>query len=165
MTHTAQDLDICGICSHGRSAAMRFFVVPLQIVCARALFATATFSDNLRNGFSTRVRAFAGTTIPFWVRFFAHVSPTSCGHTPNRAVLSCTTPPLANLKLLPTLFARTLQQCFWFMFSQFVRARLGACVCRPSNVGIGPCKNFFAGSTSKRCMPATFDCPLELSHG
>ena len=165
MTNFAQYLNVIGIGAKCWGRAVQFGVMALKICKGATFFAASTFRHNLRNCFSAGVRSVTNTTLPFWVVFFSHATPSCSGHTRDAAIFSSTAVPFANLKLLAAFFARTLQQSFWLSWAQFMRALFGTGVGNTSNVSIRPSKYFSTRGARQSGVSTPLNYSLEFCHG
>ena len=165
MAHTAQHLNVNGVCSKGWLCAVRFYVMSLQIICCSAFFAFATFKHNLREHFSHGVGALRNSIFPSRMIGAAHIPATSGSHALDRTIISGSSTSFAHLELFSALFAFTLNKCFLFFWAKFLGALTRTCVSYSSNMGIRSRKDFFACGAHQSCVASTFNNSLEFFHG
>ena len=159
VTNNAQHLNVCGVSSKAGGGAMRFNMVPLQIIFISTFFATTTFFYDLVDYFATVIFTFACTAFPVWMIWsFWH----SCFcSTFRRTILAGSTIAFSNLKMFTASLACTVKQCFIFSWAQFVGTRNRTSICFPPNMCVRSSKLSTTSSTGECYMPTPFNLSLE----
>ena len=160
VAYYTQYLNVRRISPEAGCRTVRFDMVPLQVFLFTAFCAFATFFYQLLDGFAAAVTAFTNAVVPFMVRCTTHSSTPCRRHARNRAVFPCTAVSLPNLKMFPTLLARTIQHSFGFSWPKFLRAVSRTSVCFPPHMRVRANKRSTARGTSKGYVAAPFDLSL-----
>lgn len=165
VTNDAQHLDVCRVSSKAGFRTVRFYVVPLQILFASALFTLASFFYDLGYGLAAIVLSFAGAAVPLMMCFATKLfTPGGC-HAGDGTVFACAASAFSYLKLFAALFARAIQHGFGFARPKFLRAIPRTSVSLPANMCVWPTKKVAANSACEYSASAAFNFSLEFSHG
>ena len=165
MTYPTQHLNIFGVCPKSRFCAVRFYMMPLKLLRCSAIFAFASFFNNILDYFSNRVSSLARTPVPFMVVGPTHVFTSRPSHTRYRTIFVGASSPLAHLKWFFALFTYTLYKCFLFAWFYFLRACFRASIGSPSHMCMGAGKLSTARTTKEFNVPPTLNFSLEFGHG
>lgn len=161
MAHTAQHLNVCGVSPQGGCCAMRFNVMPLQVVSGSAFFTVPSFCNNLRNRFSACVSSFTAAIIPFGMIDPAKSPPSRRPRAFCGAVFPGSSASFANLKRVAAFLADTINHGARFVRLEFVRASTRTSIGFPSHMSVWARELFPASGASQRDMPAPFNFSLE----
>ena len=165
MTYPTQHLNILRICPKSRFCAVRFYMMPLKLLCCSAIFALTSFFNNVLNYFSNRISSLARASVPFVVVGSTHISTSCFSHTRYRAVFVGASSALSHLKWFFALFTYTLYNCFLFAWFYLLRTCFRTSISSPSNMCMGASKLNTTRPTNEFNVAPTLNFSLEFNHG